>query len=135
MRVRRAKKKQWQMSFASMSDIAFLLIIFFAVAGKFTRSTEKNIILPPADLGERTVLREIEIVVTKEGLYMVNGSRTEPEALKDEIESYIMADMTDDQRTVSLHADRDAEYGAVAVAVEAVNQADAYLELAVTYQQ
>ena len=134
MRVRRARKKQWQMSFASMSDIAFLLIIFFAVAGKFTRTTEKNIVLPPADLGERTAPRQIEIVITKDGLYMVNGNRAEPEALKDEIEWCITEGMSDDERTVILHADRDAEYGAVAVAVEAVNQADAYLELAVTYQ-
>ena len=134
MRVRRAKRREWQLSFASMSDIAFLLIVFFAVAGKFTQSTQKNIVLPRVDLGERTVPRELEVVVTKDGFYLVNGARVESEALKDEIDSYMLEDMTDEQRTVVLHADRDAEYGAVAVAIDAINQADAYLELAVTHE-
>ncbi|MBS3764154.1 MAG: hypothetical protein KGZ25_12720 [Planctomycetes bacterium] len=42
MRVKRSKKTEWRTSFASMSDIAFLLIIFFALAGKFTKQRERR---------------------------------------------------------------------------------------------
>ena len=133
MRVRKARRHKWQLPFASMSDIAFLLIIFFAVAGKMTRISEHNVVLPSIPLGERSKPRDIEITVTKDGEYFVNGSRVEPDALKDEIESYITEGMSVESRTVIVHADRDAEYGAVAVAIEAVNQADSYLELAVTH--
>ncbi|OPZ24743.1 MAG: Biopolymer transport protein ExbD/TolR [Lentisphaerae bacterium ADurb.BinA184] len=135
MRLRAKRRHQWNLSFASMSDIAFLLIIFFAVAGKFTRSSEKDVVVPAVDLGEENQPRDIEMVVTKEGGYFVNGSRVERDALKDEITSYLVDDGTVESRTVVLYADRDAEYGHVAAAIEAVNQADAYLELAVRYAQ
>jgi len=122
------------LSFASMSDIAFLLIIFFMVAGKFTQPTEKDVPLPSVDLGEKTQPREIRIVVTKQGQYYLNGTLvTHPEDLPQEVALYITEDSTAEERTVSIYADRDAEYGAVATAIEAVNQADAYLELAVRF--
>lgn len=133
MRVRKAKRNEWQLSFASMSDIAFLLIIFFVVAGKFAQTSEKDVVLPAITLGERAEPRDIELVVTKDGEYYVNGSRVQPEQLEAEIQSYLLADMAPEARTVVLHADRDTEYGTVAKAIDAINQADAYLELAVLY--
>ena len=135
MRVRRARRHEWNLSFASMSDIAFLLIIFFAVAGKFTRSSEKEVALPGVDLGDKTAVRDIELVVTKEGEYFLNGGRVESGGMKDEIASLLSPDAEVEGRTVVLHADRDARYSAVSAAIEAVNQADAYLELAVRYVQ
>ena len=135
MRVRRARRHEWNLSFASMSDIAFLLIIFFAVAGKFTKSTEKEVTLPGVDLGEKVQPRDIELVVTKHGTYELNGVGLELDALKDEISSYLMPEGDRSGRTVSVYADRDAEYKDVAAAIEAVNQADAYLELAVRHAE
>jgi biopolymer transport protein ExbD len=131
MRIRKRRRHAWNLSFASMSDIAFLLIIFFAVAGKFTRSTEKEVVLPGVDLGDQTTPRDIEIMVTKEGAYYMNGGRVEAESIEEEITSYLPEDADRDARTVVVQADRDARYADVAVAIEAVNRADAYLELAV----
>lgn len=119
------------MSFASMSDIAFLLIIFFALAGKFTKSSEKDVVLPSADMGERSTPREITVIVTKNGEYLVEGIKRESDELKEEISYNIGPDASRENRTVSLFADRDAEYGAVAKAIQAINEADCYLELAV----
>jgi len=135
VRARKAKRQEWNLSFASMSDIAFLLIIFFAVAGKFTQSSDKEVVLPGVDLGEKNQHRDIELVVTKEGHFLVNRSRVEAESLKEEIMSYLPETPDRPSRTVSIFADRDAEYGAVATAIEAVNQADAYLELAVRHRE
>jgi biopolymer transport protein ExbD len=134
MRMRKRRRHEWNLSFASMSDIAFLLIIFFAVAGKFTKTAEQDIPLPAVDLGERIPLREIRVVVTKGGDYFINGSRVhKPEDLAEELGFYILEDTDAETRTVKLYADRDAEFGKVSVAIEAINQADAYLELAVRF--
>ena len=130
MRARRPKKPEWRTSFASMSDIAFLLIIFFAVAGKFTQSDQKELVLPTADVGERTQKRDIELVV-QENSYFLNGEKLEADGLKDTLASYIVPQAPRESKTVTLFADRDAEYGAVAVAIDAINQADGYLEMAV----
>jgi len=134
MKVYRRKRRTPSMSFASTSDIAFLLIIFFALAGKFTKTSEKQVNLPTVNMGEPTQLRDIEVVVTKEGLFFVNGSKVEADGLKDELEAYITEDLETEARTVVLRADRDASYGAVSAAIEAVNQADGYLELAVNHK-
>lgn len=133
MRARKTRRKEWSLSFASMSDIAFLLIIFFIVAGKFVTQSEQDISLPAVDLGDSTDPREIKVVVDRNGRYFVNENKVEPEALQEEIEFYLMPDMSREQRTVRMYADKDAEYGAVFAAVEACNQADVYLELAVSY--
>ena len=83
MRVRRSRHYEFRMSFASMSDIAFLLIIFFAVAGKFTESGSKKVILPSVDLGDRTQLRDIEIVVEKDGSILLNSIPVKEEDLNE----------------------------------------------------
>lgn len=135
MRVKRSKKTEWRTSFASMSDIAFLLIIFFALAGKFTKSSEKDVMLPSADMGERSRPREITVIVTKNGEYLVNGVKKDPEELQQEVSFYIVPEAPKENKTVTVFADRDADYGAVAKAIDAVNQADGYLELAVREQR
>jgi biopolymer transport protein ExbD len=135
MRVRKPRRYKWQLSFASMSDIAFLLIIFFAVAGKFTKTTQQGVMLPAVELGDVSQVRQLELIVTKKGEYFVNGAKVEADGLVDEISSYMTEGMDREARTVRLHADRDAEYGAVARAIEAVNKSDAYLELAVRLTQ
>lgn len=134
MRARRPKKTEWRTSFASMSDIAFLLIIFFAVAGKFTQSEQKDLVLPSADVGERTQKRDIELVVMEDG-FLVNGEKVEADGLKDALTSYIVPEAPPESKTVTLFADRDAEYGAVATAIDAINRSDGYLEMAVKQQK
>ena len=134
MRMRKRRRHEWNLSFASMSDIAFLLLIFFAVAGKFTKIAEQDIPLPAVDLGERVPLRDIRVVVTKEGEYFINGEPVnKPEDLAEELGTYILEDTKVEERTVKLYADRDAEFGKVSVAIEAINQADAYFEIAVRF--
>jgi len=135
MRIRSKRRHKWNLAFASMSDIAFLLIVFFAVAGKFSRTTDRQVTLPAVDLGDATSPRDIQLVITKEGVHYVNDVRVPPEKLKEELEFYIMPDADRDAKTVRLNADRDAPYSAVAIAVDAVNQADGYLELAVNYKR
>ena len=135
MRLYRQKRHGPLMSFASTSDIAFLLIIFFALAGKFSKTSEKPVNLPGINQGENAQPREIEVVVTKEGLYYVNDSRVEADGLKDELEAYITEDLERESRTVVIRADRDASFAAISAAIDAVNQTDGYLELAVTFRQ
>ena len=135
MRARKPTRRPWNLSFVSMSDLAFLLIIFFAVAGKFTKESERQVLLPAVDLGERSQPREIRLTIDKLGQYFVNDSRVEKDALRDEIQYYLVPDSPREQRTVRLFADKDADYGAVFNAIEACNQADVYLEVAVQYSR
>lgn len=130
MKMRKPRKHEWKMSFASMSDIAFLLIIFFIVAGHFTQTEDYEVSLPGAESGERSDPKEIHLVVM-EDRFIVNGTEVHQDFLDEEVSFYIFPDAPREQKTVIIYADRDAPYGRIAIAVEAVNQADAYLELAI----
>jgi len=131
MRVRKGRRTQWNLSFASMSDIAFLLIIFFAVVGKFTRATEREVTLPAAEAAERMEPRDIELVITADGVYTLNGSRIFQEALVEELQSLITPDMDKERRTVVIYGDRDVEYNLIKPAIQAINKAGGELEMAV----
>lgn len=102
-------------------------------AGIATRVTDLPPIVVPlilqvrqaVDMGEQTQPRDIEVVVTEDGRFYINGSRCEQDALKDELSSYVVADFDRAARTVVVHADRDTEYGKVAAATASGPQAGA----------
>jgi len=131
MKTRKGRRQQWNMSLASMSDIAFLLIIFFAVAGRFTRS-EQKVTLPTVLAGDRMKPRDLEITVPNDGLLTLNGvPMREPDDLIDALRGFITPDMSQEARTVVVYADADTPWRYTKLAVEAVNQADGNLEIAV----
>lgn len=131
MRVRKGRRQEWNMSMASMSDIAFLLIIFFAVAGKFTRS-EKTVALPTAAASDRMTPRDVEVVVTREGRFALNGVPVyDSTELVEALRGFITQDMSQEARTVAVFADADTPWRHTKLAVDAVNRADGNLEIAV----
>lgn len=119
------------MSLASMSDIAFLLIIFFAVAGRFTR-TEKAVALPTVVASDRMTPRDIEILVMRDGAMMLNGAPVQdPADLTEALQGFITQDMSQEARTVAVFVDAETPWRYTKLAVDAVNRADGNLEIAV----
>ena len=59
---------------APMIDMVFLLLIFFMVSTTFTKETHLNIDLPEASAeSSRSSDLQIEITITRDGDYAVNG--------------------------------------------------------------
>lgn len=74
MKFQRRQEDEINVNLTPLIDVVFLLLIFFMVSTTFTRETQLEVDLPQAtnsaDLSQQ---RTLEVVVTAEGEYRVNG--------------------------------------------------------------
>ena len=118
-------------SMAAMSDMAFLLIIFFMVCGHFVQQSGVQVQLPLAGTGEKSDQLPIEVVVTENGAFFVNDmSIPEPELAR-EIKGRVRMAETPSDKTVLVKAERKLNYDKIWPVVDAVDRAGGMLELSV----
>jgi biopolymer transport protein ExbD len=74
LQFRRQKNAELSVNLTPLIDVVFLLLIFFMVSTTFTQETHLNLDLPEAT-GEdsESVVKQIEIVISVDGQYVVNG--------------------------------------------------------------
>lgn len=83
MQFRRQAKNQEDINLTPLIDVVFLLLIFFMVSTTFTKETHLSLDLPEAE-GEMapTTVDKIEILVSADGSYAVNGQNLVNSQLK-----------------------------------------------------
>jgi biopolymer transport protein ExbD len=70
----RRARQEVDINLTPLIDVVFLLLIFFMVSTTFTRETHLSIDLPEASSqASRATDTQIEITVTREGDYAING--------------------------------------------------------------
>ena len=93
----------------SMSDLVFLLLIFFMITSTLVAPNAINISLPRSSSGKQLASRNIEVYVDAKKNFYVNpeGSNAQPlpiEALLPALQSAVAADKSDAE-AISLRAD------------------------------
>ena len=74
MKFQRHQADEINVNLTPLIDVVFLLLIFFMVSTTFTRETQLEVDLPQADnTAEVSAERPLEVVITAEGEYRVNG--------------------------------------------------------------
>lgn len=74
MKFQRHQADEINVNLTPLIDVVFLLLIFFMVSTTFTRETQLEVDLPQADnSAEVSQQRPLEVVITAEGEYRVNG--------------------------------------------------------------
>lgn len=74
MKFQRRQADEINVNLTPLIDVVFLLLIFFMVSTTFTRETQLEVDLPQADNSlEVSQERVVEVVITAEGEYRVNG--------------------------------------------------------------
>lgn len=74
MKFARRTRQEVDVNLTPLIDVVFLLLIFFMVSTTFTKETEISIDLPEAESqASRVADQQIEISITKEGDYAING--------------------------------------------------------------
>lgn len=91
---------------SSMTDIIFLLLIFFLLTSNFVTPSGLNIDTPSSKSGQK-IMPEINVGVTRNGEYYVNEVKTDLIFLEDYLTD-ILKDRTGDNRTVVIAIDKDA---------------------------
>ena len=68
-------RAQPEVNLTSLSDVVFLLLIFFMVSTSFVKQSQINIRLPQSESTDivEEVAEKIDILITEAGTYLVNG--------------------------------------------------------------
>ncbi|MGH1462233.1 MAG: ExbD/TolR family protein [Neptuniibacter sp.] len=108
MKFPRQTQEEVNVNLTPLIDVVFLLLIFFMVSTTFTKETHLEVDLPQAN-GDASVTEDqvIEILITDEGNYSVNGKplvNTQAETLR-----LALKKMAGDQRDMPLIITADAQ--------------------------
>ncbi|AGA79696.1 ExbD/TolR family protein [Echinicola vietnamensis] len=107
-------------SMSSMTDIIFLLLIFFMLTSSFITPSGLPVNLPSSETSD-IVMQEVTVTVTKDLKYSVNDKIVEREGIKEELTALLKG--KDGQ--VVLHIDKEVpveylvEIGGIAAKLEA----------------
>lgn len=107
-------------SMSSMTDIIFLLLIFFMLTSSFITPSGLPVNLPSSETSD-IIMQEVTVTVTNDLKYSVNDKVVG----RDQIKSELTALLKDKKSQVVLHIDKDVpveylvEIGGIAAALEA----------------
>lgn len=85
MELKRRNKVSAEFSMASMTDIIFLLLIFFMITSSAISQSAIEVKLPKATTGDPNLQDPTVVTVSKDGKYFVNDK----EVTKENIENYL----------------------------------------------
>jgi len=104
----RRNKVSAEANMSSISDLVFLLLIFFIVMSTMAVNGEM-VNLPKTTTGE-SIAGAASVTITKDLVYMVNNETVSKEQVEDKLMA-LMSGKPDDKRTVILNVDRDVPTG------------------------
>jgi biopolymer transport protein ExbD len=90
---------------SSLTDIVLLLLIFFLLTSSFVTNFGIKVNIPKAETGAQTESQFINVAVTKEGEFYINGEMTQMGQLTSALQE---AKSENPDGTLVLRADKDA---------------------------
>lgn len=122
MAIKIRNKRSVTFSMASMSDIVFLLLIFFMLTSTLVSPSAINLLLPSSS--SRTLAKQtLTVYINEVGQYFVEENYVEPEQLQENIYMSIFSEV---DATVVLRADQSVEIQHVVNVIDAVNQINSH---------
>jgi biopolymer transport protein ExbD len=110
MRFLKKSEEDYSINLPSMTDIIFLLLIFFMVATVLKDSTRRlDVQLPEARSGQTSEAQRLTIEMAADGTMSLNGELISQE----ELEQQLQPAGDDAQRSVIIKADKRLSYGKV----------------------
>lgn len=104
MELKRRNRVSAEFSMASMTDIIFLLLIFFMITSSAISQSAIEVKLPQAVSGDPNLQDPTTVTIDKDGRYFVNDQ----EIKKEELENYLVNALKDDQQPAfTIRADQN----------------------------
>jgi len=124
MALKRRNKIEAGFSMASMTDIIFLLLLFFVISSTMSSPNDIKINLPQSKANTSTSPVIAKVSINAEGQYFIAKGNAQPESISpDLLESYIMDMVAKDTTTyIALHADQNVPYKEVVRVLDIANQ-------------
>jgi biopolymer transport protein ExbD len=103
MNLRGRNKVSPEFSMSSMTDIVFLLLVFFLLTSPSITPEALDLILPKAS-GKSTNVQNASVSISKDGLFYVNSKQIEEDTLEEELQQVLNEQ---EDPTIILRADGD----------------------------
>ncbi len=125
MKFKRSTQDDLSINITPLIDVVFLLLIFFMVTTTFSRETRLLVNLPEAnaELSEETEINQIEILVTEEGSYAINGRSLVNNQIETLMRGLEIESGGNQDLPILLIADAEATHQSVVTAMDAIGQA------------
>ena len=127
MNLRGRNKVSAAFSMSSMTDIVFLLLVFFLLTSPTITPEALNLILPKAK-GKTTNVQQASVSITKEGAYYVNKERVSEYSIESELKKALAGQ---DQPTIILRAEEGVPIEEAVFVMDIANQNNYKVVLAV----
>jgi len=132
MAIKRRNKVEASFSMASMTDIIFLLLLFFVISTTMSAPNDIKINLPQGKAKTSTKSILAKVSINEQGQYFVaiGNDKSQPIA-PEQLESYIMNLVKQDSTAyIALHADQNIPYKDVVFVLDIANQHNLKLVIA-----
>ena len=124
MSLKRRNKIEAGFNMSSMTDLIFLLLLFFILASTMSSPNAVKINLPQSH--SRTTTRNVvaKVSIDDSGRYFVALGKKKPKLIEpEELEGYLAEVAAADSTTyIALHADQDVQYKEVVRVIDIANQ-------------
>lgn len=124
MALKRRIKVEAGFAMSSMTDIIFLLLLFFIIASTMSSPNDIKLNLPQSKAQSSTKAVIAKVSIDADGNYFVAKGNDLPEQIQPELlESYILDLVAQDTTTyIALHADENIAYKEVVKVLDIANQ-------------
>ncbi len=122
MKFKRARRESPALNLTPLIDIVFLLLIFFMVTTSFSRETRLLVSLPEATGVPQSPAEAIEVLVTRDGDYAINGRQLIDQRGDSLVRGLELESGGDTSRSVVLVADAEVRHQSVVTAMEAIGR-------------
>lgn len=132
MSLKKRIKVEAGFSMSSMTDIVFLLLLFFIMASTMSSPNDIKLNLPQSGAATSTKSVVAKVSIDGDGRFSVaKGSAAPVQIAPELLESYIMEIVAKDSTTsIALHADQDIAYKEVVRVLDIANQHNLKLVIA-----
>jgi biopolymer transport protein ExbD len=124
MALKRSSRFEASFNMSSMTDMMFLLLLFFMIASTMSAPNDMRIKLPQSKSKSSTKVVLVKVNIDEQGNYSVaqGNGEAQPIAFND-LENYLTTAMAQDTSTfVSLHADENIPYKEIVKVLDIANQ-------------
>ena len=127
MNLRGRNKVDPSFNMSSMTDIVFLLLIFFMLTSTLVTVSAIDVILPKAG-GKTENSKSVAVTITNNSLFYINKSKVTSADLESEILKEVG---TDKKKTIVIRGDQDVPYKNVMKVIDIANKNKLKMILAV----
>lgn len=120
MAIRKRNKTHGEFGLSAMTDIIFMLLIFFILTSTVSPETILKVVLPKGVEDQHLPVKPIRVYLNAEGQYAVNDNKEVTfETLSEAIEQELSKDLS---APISIHADKSVKYEQVMEMVRIANK-------------